>query len=136
MQNKECKKPIESYTVLLECHCRYTANHNSSHYHKCIYKKIMHPKVEKHENKQEEFSFKIPTTVDYELRHPLTLTPLERELAKKLNPTTVSNGSDGRLSYELSYFLKIKVVHKSWNDWAGHRTENIPITIFSKKDGN
>ena len=64
------------------------------------------------------------------------MTPLEKELAKKLNPTTESSGSNGRLSYALNYFLKIKVVHKSWNDWAGHRTEKIPITIFSKKSDN
>ena len=51
MQNKECKKPIENYTVLLECHCRYGANYNSSYYHKTIFKKIMHPNVQKHENK-------------------------------------------------------------------------------------
>ena len=57
------------------------------------------------------------------------MTAVEAQLAKKLNVST--KYAKNKLDFNIHYHLKIKVWHKSWNDFAGKREETIPITLFA-----
>ena len=57
------------------------------------------------------------------------VTAVEKELSRKTNISTGCN--ENGVSFKIHYNLKIQVWHKAWNDFAGKRKEEIPITLFA-----